>query len=215
MGFFERLRGASASAAHDEWEEEVRSAHEVLQIVANWRNFVDEGRDCPILLRPGEEALLVLHGGSLVETRSSPVTYRGGGFGASFSIGRGTRLGMHNFESRPSGGAEEQTVIDQGLFVATDRRGVFVGQRQVREFPWEKLLAVQLGVLTRKSLVLYLPVSNRQKVSGIAGDWNAMLDVPTFVQLGVGLAQEGESRLLARLRDELADLYANEPPRSP
>ena len=112
-------------------------------------------------------------------------------------------------------GAEEQTVIDQGLFVATDRRGVFVGQRQVREFPWEKLLAVQLGVLTRKSLVLYLPVTNRQKVSGIAGDWDTMLDVPTFVQLGVGLAQEGESRLLARLRDELADLYANEPPRSP
>ena len=111
--------------------------------------------------------------------------------------------------------AEEQTVIDQGLFVATDRRGVFVGQRQVREFPWEKLLAVQLGVLTRKSLVLYLPVTNRQKVSGIAGDWDTMLDVPTFVQLGVGLAQEGESRLLARLRDELADLYANEPPRSP
>jgi len=215
VGFFQRLRGAMTPNAYEQWSEEVSSAHEVLHIVANWREFVDEHRDCPILLRPGEHALFVLHGGSLVETKRSPVTYRGGGLGASFSIGRGTRLGMHNFESRPSGGVEQQTVIDRGVFVVTDRRGVFVGERQVREFPWEKLLAVQLGVLTRKALVLYLPVSNRQKVSGIAGDWDTMMDVPTFVQLGFGLAQEGESRLLARLRDELADLYANEPPRSP
>lgn len=106
-------------------------------------------------------------------------------------------------------------MIDRGVFVVTDRRGVFSGALQVREFSWEKLLSVQLGVLTRKSLVMYLPVSNRQKVSGIAGDWDTMLSIPSYVQLAVGLAREGEHQLLTRLRSELAQLYASEPPTSP
>jgi len=215
MGLFNRDRRRSTANLHREWAEAVSEAHEILQIVANWRLLIDENRDCPLLLHPGEHALLVLHGGSLVETRRSPVSYRGGGLGSSFSIGGGARLGMHNFESIPSGGEEQQTVIDRGVFVVTDRRGVFSGALQVREFPWEKLLSVQLGVLTRKSLAMYLPVSNRQKVSGIAGDWDTMLDIPLYVQLGVGLAREGENGLMTRLRGELAALYASEPPVAP
>ena len=211
MGLFSRRR----VNPHQEWAQTIHEAHEILHMAANWRNLIDESRDCPSLLAPGEGALLVLHGASLVETRRSPVSYRGGGLGASMSVGGGVRLGMHNFESIPVGGEEQQTVIDQGFFVVTDRRGVFAGMKQVREFDWSKLLSIQFGALTRKALVMYLPVSNRQKVSGIGGDWDTMTDIPVYVQLAVGLFREGETGLLNRLRAELAQLYAAEPPRTP
>lgn len=212
MGLFGRKR--RGPHPHQEWQEMVHEAHETLQLAASWRTLINEASDCPIMLQPGEEALLVLHGASLVETRRTPVTYRGGGIGASTSLGGGLRMGIYNHQSIPSGGEEQQTVVDRGLFVVTNVRGVFAGTKQVREFDWSKLLSIQFGALSRKALVIYLPVSNRQKVSGIGGDWDTMAEIPVYIQLAVGLATEGEQQLLTRLRSELAQLYAGEPPQT-
>ena len=79
-------------------------------------------------------------------------------------------------ESRASGGLAEPTLVDEGKFVITDKRGIFVGTNETREFVWSKLVSHQAEPLA-SAMVLYLSLSNRQKVSGIGADEKSVKDM--------------------------------------
>jgi hypothetical protein len=92
--------------------------------------------------------------------------------------------------------------------VITDRRAVFLGGKQTREFEWDDLLAFELRALDKKSAILYLPVSNRQKVSGVAADTGSMNHVHQRVAFGVAVATGRKDDFLNELVAAIAEAEA-------
>ena len=89
-------------------------------------------------------------------------------------------------ESRSSGGVAEPNLIDEGIFLITDKRGVFIGNNETREFVLSKLVSHQAEPLA-SAMVLYLSLSNRQKVSGIGMDSKSIKDVQQRIEFAVAV----------------------------
>ena len=108
-------------------------------------------------------------------------------------------------ESRSSGGVAEPTLVDEGRFLVTDQRGVFIGNNETREFVWSKLVSHQAEPLA-SAMVLYLSLSNRQKVSGIGMDAKSVKDVQQRIEFAVAVGLEREAQFLAKLNTQIAAL---------
>lgn len=65
-------------------------------------------------------------------------------------------------------GAEPE-LLDEGEFIVTTVRGVFVGKSVTHDFQWTKLVSHKNEPLMN-NVVVYLPVSNRQMIYGIAAE---------------------------------------------
>lgn len=116
-----------------------------------------------IALHAGEHA--VWSGpASLVEPRRQRGHYQGGSSGVSIPVGGGMRVRVGQMRGTYVPGPEVQTPIDDGSATITDRRVVFVGGKATREWAFAKLVAVES---THDGKTTLLPVSNRQKVSGL------------------------------------------------
>lgn len=108
-------------------------------------------------------------------------------------------------ESRSSGGVAEPTLIDEGRFLVTDKRGVFIGNNETREFVWSKLVSHQAEPLA-SAMVLYLSLSNRQKVSGIGMDAKSIKDVQQRIEFAVAVGLEREAQFLEKLKTQITAL---------
>lgn len=213
-----RREAEEARAAHDAWAGEVAELEAEIEALENYEDLADEfGDDCPIITKRGEEALLVVRGCALVETRRPRATYRGGSSGMSFRIAKGVywRVGGHRGAITPA--PEETTLIDgrdgQGVLVVTNRRGVFAGNLHTREFRWDRLVSVRVERLGEDLFALQMPVENRQRVSGVVVDEETLPTVHSRIRFGVSLYQERGDRHIDRLREQLAGLRAARPPR--
>ena len=110
-------------------------------------------------------------------------------------------------ESRSSGGVAEPNLVDEGRFLVTDKRGVFIGNNETREFVWSKLVSHQAEPLA-SAMVLYLSLSNRQKVSGIGMDAKSIKDVQQRIEFAVAVGLEREAQFLDKLKTQIAALEA-------
>jgi len=108
-------------------------------------------------------------------------------------------------ESRKSDGVTEPTLVDEGRFLVTDQRGVFIGNNETREFMWSKLVSHQVEPMA-SAMVLYLSLSNRQKVSGIGMDAKSVKDVQQRIEFAVAVGLEREAQFLAKLNTQIAAL---------
>ena len=108
-------------------------------------------------------------------------------------------------ESRSSGGVTEPILVDDGKFVVTDKRGIFVGTNETREFVWAKLVSHRVEPLA-SAMVLYLSFSNRQKVSGIGMDAKSIKDVQQRIEFAVAVGLEREAQFLAKLKTQITAL---------
>ena len=108
-------------------------------------------------------------------------------------------------EHRASEGVSEPSLIDEGRFVVTDKRGVFIGLVETREFLWSKLVSQKKEPLAT-AIVLYLSMSNRQKVSGIASDPACINDVQQRVEFGVAVSLDRQDDFVKKLEKKLAAL---------
>lgn len=144
----------------------------------------------------------------LVESRREPTTFRGGSKGVSIRITKKISVRQSGFRGRSTPGEEAPTVIDTGRFIISDKRAVFVGTKQSREFEWQKLLSYEMQALGRDSAIVFLPVSNRQKVSGIAADRTSIESIHKRIAFGVAVATGRKPEYLQMLREELRELRA-------
>lgn len=110
-------------------------------------------------------------------------------------------------ESRASAGVAEPTLVDEGKFLVTDKRGVFIGNNETREFVWSKLVSHQAEPLA-SAMVLYLSLSNRQKVSGIGMDKKSIKDVQQRIEFAVAVGLEREAQFLDKLKTQITALEA-------
>jgi hypothetical protein len=97
-----------------------------------------------------------------------------------------------------------------GAFTLTTARGVFVGSKQTREWAWDKLISV-----THASDATWtvLPVSNRQKASGIAYNADTATVCRFWIDFAVARATGSVDQFIVSCEAELAIVAPPQPPR--
>lgn len=183
---------------------EVQYLREAVQFFESHESQYDESMPSGIVAKKNEHVIGVVSEVGLVEAKTMPSKFRGGSTGASFRLTDRLSVRQSGFRGRSIPGEEVSAVIDVGQFVITDQRGVFLGEKQNREFQWDNLLAYEMDELGKGSAILYLPVSNRQKTSGLAADIASIRQVHQRVAFGVSVAMERKEQFLDRLRNDLA-----------
>jgi hypothetical protein len=103
-------------------------------------------------------------------------------------------------------GAEPE-LLDEGEFIVTTVRGVFVGKSVTHDFQWTKLVSHKTEPLMR-NVVMYLPVSNRQKIYGIAADSASIANIQRRLAFGVAVALGRHEQHIDGLKAEREKLLA-------
>ena len=202
-----RAKRAAAKIARDQKAAEARAAKAELDRAGRIKPAQDEldvaetrleavdaffgltGSDLPddmgVILKPGESLYCLVTGAVLIEPKKGPGQWKGRSQGVSMPI-PGTRLRYRIGASKGSfeQGEETPTPIDEGTFVVTDKRGIFTGQKQSREWAWSKLL----GVTHYEPGWTAMAVSNRQKISGVGVDSANVEHMRFLVELAVARA---------------------------
>jgi len=90
-------------------------------------------------------------------------------------------------ENNQTADGAEPELLDEGEFIVTTVRGVFVGKSVTYDFQWSKLVSHKTEPLMN-NVVVYLPVSNRQKIYGIAADSAGIANMQRRLAFGVAVA---------------------------
>jgi len=90
-------------------------------------------------------------------------------------------------ENNQTADGAEPELLDEGEFIVTTVRGVFVGKSVTYDFQWSKLVSHKTEPLMN-NVVVYLPVSNRQKIYGIAADSAGIPNMQRRLAFGVAVA---------------------------
>ena len=90
-------------------------------------------------------------------------------------------------ENNQTANGAEPELLDEGEFIVTTVRGVFVGKSVTHDFQWSKLVSHKTEPLMN-NVVVYLPVSNRQKIYGIAADSAGIANMQRRLAFGVAVA---------------------------
>lgn len=206
-----RLRGrragskAPATSPADSVREEISELKAALDFFGNHEGQFDEAESSGIVARRDEHVIAVVSEVGLIESRRGPTQFQGGSTGVSFRLSKRISIRQSGMRGKAIPGDETPTIIDRGRFIVTDQRAVFVGGKQSREFDWDKLLSYEIQPLKRNNSIIYLPVSNRQKVSGVAADTASMESLFQRVAFGVAVATGRKDRFIETLKRELAE----------
>jgi len=138
----------------------------VLSMAQNFKELINENDLFDLATKKDEEVIMILNGVVLLEMKVMPGSYEGGSTGVSFRLTDRISVRSSKFAGKFIPGPEIQAVVDSGKFIITSHRGMFLGKSKSREFLWSKLLGYKIHPVTG-GFGLYLPVSNRDKVSAI------------------------------------------------
>ena len=188
--------------------DEIVELNEALEFFANHETQFNETDSSGFIAKRGEHVVALVSEVGLVEAQRGPTQFSGGAVGFSFRVTDRIAVGPSRFRGTSTRGEEQPTLIDSGRFVVTDQRAVFLGGKQTREFDWDKLLAYEMVQLGKNNAMVLLPVSNRQKVSGIAADAASMRHVHQRVAFGVAVATGRKDDFVNGLRAAIAEAEA-------
>jgi hypothetical protein len=96
-------------------------------------------------------------------------------------------------------GAREAPSLDRGEFTVTTTRAVFRGSRQVRQWHWSKLGAIEHASLGPWTAIR---VVNRRRVFGVLYDERHLDEFRFGIDLAVANAQHARYALIGRLTQE-------------
>lgn len=204
----DRKRGGGVSKPVAAVQAEIAELKEALAFFTNHEQQHNEADTSGFIAKRDEHVVALVSEVGLVEAQRGPTQFTGGAVGFSFRVTDRIAVGPSRFRGTSKRGEERPTLIDSGRFVVTDQRAVFLGGKQTREFDWDKLLAYELMSLDKKSAMLMLPVSSRQKVSGIAADAASMRNVHQRVAFGVAVATGRKDAFLDGLVAAIAEAEA-------
>lgn len=155
--------------------------------------------EVPVLLHADERAFLIANGVALIEPRHGASHYEGGSSGVSIRIAKGVRYRVGQNRGTLVQGTEQPVAIDTGSFTVTNRRAVFQGSKDTREWDFRKLIGVTHDpVLPWTSL----QVSNRQKVSGVLYDEESATNVRFRLTLALAHFQDQVPQLIEDLQQQ-------------
>ena len=195
-------------------EDRIKRLRDEIAFFGDYENQFREEVPSGFVFGPEEHVIAMVEGAVLVESRRGPTQFRAGTTGVSFRVTKRISVRQSGTRGQATPGEESPTVVDQGTFVVTNERGMFVGQKESREFDWTKLLSYQVVELRKNACVLYLPTSGRQKVSGIGADEKSTKDMEQRVAFAVALTTGRRDAFIRNIEDELKALTSQEPPGS-
>jgi hypothetical protein len=162
----------------------------------------EETHGLVLQLKSDELVFWVAQGAVLVEPRRGPTTYQGGYQGFSFPIGHtGIRYRIGAGRGHAVQGQEKPTAVDTGVATITNRRIVFQGPLQTREWDYSKLLGYQHFDSPPWTA---LQVSNRQKTSGFLYDNASAHEIQFRIVLALANYNHTLDQLIGQLESELA-----------
>lgn len=205
-----RKKGAveAAKPSAEKSQKEINELKELIEFFSNHESQYNEAQPGGIIAKKDEHVIAIVSEVGLIESRRGPTEFKGGSTGVSFRLTKRVSVRKSGMRGTATAGEETPTVIDQGKFVISDQRAVFVGNKQSREFEWDDLLSYDLQKIGKKNAILYLPVSNRQKVSGIASDLASIEQAHQRVAFGVAVATGRKEDFLNMLKAELSEAEA-------
>jgi hypothetical protein len=190
------------------WQAEVEEARRNLEVAQEFDGFSQQESpdDIPVVLKRDERVFLVITGAGLIEPRRQRGQYQGGSRGVSIRIAKGVRYRVGAHRGTYVQGEDAPTLIDEGVGVVTDRRVLFQGAKQTREWSFTKLIGLQ-----HEAGVTMLHVSNRQKVSGLAYGEDARNDVELRLDLAVARFNGQVDQLISALKARMQEGEARRP----
>ena len=198
----------AAKPSVEKFREEIREINEKIDFFSNHESQYNEAEPGGVIAKKGEHVIAVVSEVGLIESRRGPTEFKGGSTGVSFRLTKRVSVRKSGMRGTATPGEETPTIIDEGKFIISDTRAIFVGNKQSREFEWDNLLSYDMQIVGKKNAILYLPVSNRQKVSGIASDLVSIEQVRQRVAFGVAVATGRKSEFVEMLRKELSEAEA-------
>ncbi len=203
------LGGPSGRRQSEKRHEEISYLQHQINDFENYRELCDElSAECPIITKRGEEVLAIGKNAALLESRSSGARYGGTSHGLSLRVAKGIYYRPSVHSGKVTRGADTPTLIDTGgTFTVTNMRAVYHGPTQNREWMWNKLIALNVE-RTGSDFYFQLPVSNRQRVSGVLLDANAVDWMHQRVRFGLALYQGRSDDFVQAMRNRLTELEA-------
>jgi hypothetical protein len=153
----------------------------------------------PLATKGAERPLFVVHDAGLFEPLSAGGRWEGRSAGFSVPIPDlpHTRFRVGKTRGHYVRSPETPTVIDKGDVTITDRRVVFQGRKQVREWAWNKLLGLTHDDKRCATAIL---VTNREKVSGITYEGVEPAHVHLALEVAAAIADGHEADAVSELR---------------
>jgi uncharacterized protein DUF2510 len=206
-------RRAKATAGYQkklaEWQEDQTRMQDLVHLARDFTGITSSAEAAiPVVLKPDEHLFYVLEGAQLIEPKRLPGHWVGGYSGFSFRIAKGVRYHVGGTRGHYQQGEERPAPIDMGTVTITDKRVVFQGTRQVREWAFARLIGYQNDP---RIPMTNLEVSNRQKVSGFLYDHEHAESVHFRLALAVAHHQGSVDDLVGSLERELAEHEAAKP----
>jgi hypothetical protein len=171
----------------------LRIADELEAIISKF-----EGIDTYLALQKGEKAIYERGEVQLREYKGTGSSFQSGNAGvivrATENIG--VTLGGSRGSLTPN--PEEQTVIDVGTVIFTNRRILFAGPNHAREWEFDKLINFSTG---DNGFVADIAVSNRSRVSALAGDSQNGITPGIMASICIEHFQEGQEAARAYAQD--------------
>ena len=193
----------------EKWQAEYDDITATLEAVRAFRG-VDAAKAMQhgVILGREERLYLLIEDASCIEPRRAPGSYQSGSRGTSIRVAKGVSFWVGASRGTFVPGPENPTVIDIGSVSITNQRVLFRGPKQSREWQFAKLTGVQHspdGSWTA------LPVTNREKTSGIGYGAEIADDVRLRLQLAIADYQDSRDAVYADLESQRQDLLAVRP----
>ena len=222
MGFFSKMKqrraekealeqAAAQQGQLGTWQTQSEQLDVMINAVERCGNNDIEGLfdpyDTGFILKKGEYAIGLIANCALLETRRSASTYQGGYGGVSFPLFGKVRLNTGRSKGKLVPGEESITSISDGEVLITNKRAMFRGDTNNKEWPYSKLMACEHhpeGYTT-------FAVSAQTKTTGFAYGADVANEVQFRLELGIAISNETTDQLLAQLRVERQQLDAKKP----
>ena len=176
----------------------LRIADELEAIISNFASI-----DTYLTLQKGEKAIYERGGVELREYKGTGSSFQSGNAGvivrATNNIG--VTLGGSRGSLTPN--PEQQTTIDVGNVIFTNQRILFAGPNHAREWEFSKLINFSTG---DNGFVADIAVSNRPRVSAIAGDSQHGITPGIMASICIDLFQDGEDKARATVQELIDDI---------
>lgn len=137
----------------------------------------------------------------LIEVKRGAGTYQGGYSGFSFRVARGISYRVGGSRGTYVPGPEQLRITDEGQVVVSDKRVVFQGGLNSREWAFGKLISIQHDP---SRPITMIHVSNRQKVSGISYPAEQAPQVRFALELGASMESGRTHELIEGVQAERA-----------
>ena len=222
MGFFSKMKqrraekealeqAAAQQGQLGTWQTQSEQLDVMINAVERCGNNDIEGLfdpyDTGFILKKGEYAIGLIANCALLETRRSASSYQGGYGGVSFPLFGKVRLNTGRSKGKLVPGEESITSISDGEVLITNKRAMFRGDTNNKEWPYAKLMACEHhpeGYTT-------FAVSAQTKTTGFAYGADVANEVQFRLELGIAISNETTDQLLAQLRVERQQLDAKKP----